>query len=88
VLLERHALFDLSGTRQRFAPACHPISETNPSPEFLMTDRVEIDPVCGMEVDPASAAGYSEYEDKIYYFCSNECKRRFELGPTEYSDVA
>jgi len=55
---------------------------------MLMTDRVEIDPVCGMEVDPATAAGYSEYEDKVYYFCSNDCKRKFESGPTEYADVA
>jgi P-type Cu+ transporter len=53
-----------------------------------MTDRVEVDPVCGMEVDPESAAGYSEYEDKVYYFCTNECKQRFDLNPAEYADVS
>jgi len=53
-----------------------------------MRDNVEIDPVCGMEVDPANAAGHSEFEDRVYYFCSNDCKQKFELGPTEYADVA
>lgn len=53
-----------------------------------MTERVEIDPVCGMEVDPAHAAGYSEYEDKVYYFCSNDCKKQFDSGPTNFADVA
>jgi Cu+-exporting ATPase len=37
-----------------------------------------IDPVCGMEVDPATAAGSSEHEGQTYYFCSTGCKRRFD----------
>jgi Cu+-exporting ATPase len=36
------------------------------------------DPVCGMEVDPANAAGSSTYKDKTYYFCSLNCKKRFD----------
>jgi Cu+-exporting ATPase len=40
-----------------------------------------IDPVCGMEVDPATAAGSSEYEDMTYYFCSVGCKRQFDKDP-------
>ena len=31
---------------------------------------MEIDPVCGMEVDPKTAAGKSNYLGKAYYFCS------------------
>lgn len=53
-----------------------------------MTDTVEIDPVCAMEVDPLHAAGHSEFEDKIYYFCSQECKQRFDLAPADYADAA
>ncbi len=53
-----------------------------------MTDNVEIDPVCGMEVDPADAAGHSEFEDRVYYFCSPKCKEKFDLGPGDYADVA
>jgi YHS domain-containing protein len=53
-----------------------------------MTDNVEIDPVCGMEVDPANPVGHSEFEDRVYYFCSRECKEKFELGPADFADVA
>jgi Cu+-exporting ATPase len=56
--------------------------------EIQMTDNVEIDPVCGMEVDPANAVGHSEFEDRVYYFCSRECKEKFELGPADFADVA
>jgi Cu+-exporting ATPase len=28
------------------------------------------DPVCGMDIDPATAAGTSEYKGQTYYFCS------------------
>jgi Cu+-exporting ATPase len=40
-----------------------------------------IDPVCGMEVDSATAAGTSEYEGTTYYFCSVGCKRQFDKDP-------
>ena len=35
---------------------------------------MEKDVVCGMQVDPAKAAGMSEYRGKTYYFCSAACK--------------
>ena len=53
-----------------------------------MSNEVEIDPVCGMEVDPAHAAGSSEYEDRMYWFCSKECKQNFDLRPGEFADAA
>lgn len=34
------------------------------------------DPVCGMNVDTASALSASKY-GKTYYFCSTSCKREF-----------
>jgi Cu+-exporting ATPase len=43
-----------------------------------------IDPVCGMEVDPATAGGSSEHEGQTYYFCSTGCKRRFDQDPASY----
>lgn len=43
-----------------------------------------IDPVCGMEVDPQTAAGSSEYMGQTYYFCSAGCKRDFEKDPERY----
>lgn len=42
-----------------------------------------VDPVCGMTVDPAKAAGKSEYKGVTYYFCSDHCKRKFDAGPEE-----
>jgi Cu+-exporting ATPase len=46
-----------------------------------------LDPVCKMEVNPASAAAQSEYEGQSFYFCSAECKRRFDADPARYLDA-
>lgn len=45
---------------------------------------MEQDPVCKMQVDPMSAAGQSEYNGKIYYFCAPGCKRKFDANPQQY----
>ena len=37
-----------------------------------------VDPVCGMTVEPASAAGTSERDGVRYYFCSPGCKQKFD----------
>lgn len=42
------------------------------------------DPVCGMDVDPTTAAGKSEYKGQTYYFCSPGCKKSFEKDPEKY----
>ncbi len=42
------------------------------------------DPVCGMTVDPARAAGSSGYRGMTYRFCSAGCKRRFDAEPSRY----
>ncbi len=46
-----------------------------------------IDPVCGMEIDPETAAGSSEYMGKTYYFCSLGCKQDFDKDPEHYSQA-
>jgi YHS domain-containing protein len=46
---------------------------------------MEKDVVCGMQVDPAKAAGTSEYNCKTYYFCSKSCKTKFDANPTQYA---
>src|SRR6266705_3905423 len=38
---------------------------------------VAVDPVCGMTVNPVSAAGSYEYKGKTYYFCSTGCLTKF-----------
>jgi P-type Cu+ transporter len=43
------------------------------------------DPVCGMTVDEAKAAGSAEYGGKRYYFCSKGCLAKFQLHPAKYT---
>ena len=44
----------------------------------------EIDPVCGMRVDPARAAGSHEHHGKTYYFCGKSCLERFKANPDAF----
>lgn len=43
------------------------------------------DPVCGMEVEAAKAAGASTYEGQTYYFCATACKQAFDAEPAKYT---
>ena len=45
---------------------------------------MEKDPVCGMQVDPKSAAGQAQQGGKTYYFCSASCRDKFEQAPERY----
>jgi Cu+-exporting ATPase len=42
------------------------------------------DPVCGMSVDPASAAGSYTHAGNTYYFCSRHCLEKFRADPGKY----
>ena len=42
------------------------------------------DPVCGMAVDPAKTKFKSVYQDKEYFFCSQNCKNQFDQNPQEF----
>jgi Cu+-exporting ATPase len=46
---------------------------------------MEKDVVCGMQVDPAKAAGTSQYQGKTYSFCSTACKAKFDANPQRYT---
>jgi YHS domain-containing protein len=37
-----------------------------------------------MDIDPATAAGTSEYKDQTYYFGSLGCKKAFDKEPEKY----
>lgn len=43
-----------------------------------------IDPVCGMQVDPASAPASHEHVGKKYWFCSTHCQKQFAAAPEKY----
>ena len=42
------------------------------------------DPVCGMEINTQDAAGTSQHQGETYYFCSTNCKEKFEQNPQQY----
>jgi YHS domain-containing protein len=48
-------------------------------------DDMEKDVVCGMQVDPAKAAGSSQHNGKTFYFCSNGCKAKFDANPAQFA---
>ena len=43
-----------------------------------------VDPVCGMQIDSSQAEGQAQYEGRVYYFCSTECRDKFLANPKEY----
>jgi YHS domain-containing protein len=47
-----------------------------------------VDPACGMTIDPAKAAGKSEYKGTTYFFCSDHCKRTFDANPEDVLNKA
>ncbi|MBK9177354.1 MAG: heavy metal translocating P-type ATPase [Flavobacteriales bacterium] len=42
------------------------------------------DPVCGMDVDPATAQYRSAHAGHTYYFCSAACKTKFDAEPAKF----
>jgi len=50
----------------------------------MVTAETRIDPVCGMTVNPDSAAGSFAYNEKTYYFCSLHCLEKFKADPDRF----
>jgi P-type Cu+ transporter len=42
------------------------------------------DPVCGMSVEPETAAAAWEHEGETYFFCSVGCQERFRGDPASF----
>ncbi|HQX66568.1 MAG TPA: YHS domain-containing protein, partial [Dokdonella sp.] len=43
-----------------------------------------IDPVCGMSVDPATAAHHLQHAGTMHCFCSARCLEKFRADPGKY----
>jgi P-type Cu+ transporter len=43
-----------------------------------------VDPVCGMQVDPARSAGSFEYKGATHHFCSVRCLDKFKHDPDSF----
>jgi Cu+-exporting ATPase len=46
------------------------------------------DPVCGMMVDPESAAAKREHGGTTYYFCNSGCAKAFDRNPDAFVEGA
>lgn len=63
---------------------------SGPSPSAMaMTTSGEsasnaLDPVCGMNVDPATASAHRRYHDLDVWFCSTNCAARFDADPERF----
>ena len=55
-----------------------------PLPMMMPSSTGEIDPVCGMTVQPSTAAGRHEHQGKTYYFCATSCLTKFQKDPAYY----
>jgi Cu+-exporting ATPase len=62
------------------------IGATTSSKEEEMATMVR-DPVCGMDIDAATAAASEEYEGTTYYFCSSGCHEQFKADPARYTQT-
>jgi Cu+-exporting ATPase len=51
----------------------------------MPTQSTVTDPVCGMSIEPASAARTIERNGTTYYFCSTHCAATFEKDPDKYA---
>jgi P-type Cu+ transporter len=60
-----------------------PLPMMQPAP-IATEEAAAIDPVCGMTVQPATAAGSYEYQGKTFYFCAASCLAKFRADPIHY----
>jgi len=43
------------------------------------------DPVCKMNLEQTKAAAKENYDGKEYYFCSDNCHKKFVAEPKKYA---
>jgi len=46
--------------------------------------QLATDPVCGMRINPATAAGKIQYQGQTIYFCAKHCEQEFKKDPKKY----
>ena len=58
---------------------------TTPDPAAL-PGGIALDPVCGMQVEVATARLTAVHNGTTYYFCGKGCKLEFEDDPERFLD--
>jgi P-type Cu+ transporter len=56
--------------------------------EAAMATTTTVDPVCGMTVNPETAAASREVDGVTYYFCSAHCAATFDADPARYTTAS
>jgi len=70
---------------ERFLPPSTADYEPLVDPGVVTGDGLDrLDPVCLMDVDPATARHKVEYEGRTIVFCAPACKKQFIADPTAY----
>jgi Cu+-exporting ATPase len=64
----------------------HHQEEAVPHHDTSATEHV--DPVCGMTVDPTTAAATRDVGGRTYYFCSTHCASTFDADPSRYATAS
>ena len=73
------------------APAADPTVEVggdDQRKEDMSEAEKVTDPVCGMTINPASAAATTDYQGRRYYFCSRACADNFKADPAKFTESA
>jgi Cu+-exporting ATPase len=73
-------------TLNRFKPEKATASGVTVPPAAYREGDVAVDPICKMKVEIATAALYTDFEGKRYYFCNQYCKDTFETNPEQYEE--
>jgi Cu+-exporting ATPase len=62
----------------------HAASQVGDPPKVAAPPQTVTDPVCGMGIDPATAAANWDYTGTRYYFCNPRCLAKFQEDPEKY----
>lgn len=62
----------------------HAELDEHPRHHAAVTEVITKDPVCGMIVDPDTAKFRATFDGQTYYFCSENCLRKFTANPRDH----
>jgi len=58
---------------------------SEPGPTHAAQPAQELDPVCGMKVDPSKTAASVAFKGTTFHFCSQGCAAKFRTAPEKYA---
>ena len=80
----QNALVVSAGEDSEMSPDKNTNHKTGIASPRNRASAIAIDPVCGMTVNPETAAASYEHEGQSYYFCSTHCLNKFRDNPARF----